>query len=70
MHTNIQKLQNEEVVYRDHTIRLIYRPPTNDWQYVVEHTVTLTLTGVAPRYDSALRRAKQDVNIVVDGPKP
>lgn len=56
------------VQYRDHTIVLTHRPKTNDWEYTVKHTRTILLRNHAPRYETALKQAKRDLDIVLGKP--
>ena len=65
MSNNVKKLQPTEVQYKDHSITLTHRPSVNDWTYTVSHTRTITLSQHAPRYDSALRLAKRDIDILL-----
>ena len=65
----VTNLHPTEVNYRDHTIRLKLRPRLNDWSYEVVHVSTITLKNHAPRYDTALRLAKRDIDTLVDGRK-
>lgn len=57
--------KNRKEVYKRHEIELIYRPATNDWKYHIEHVRSMTLSGVQPRYDSALKEAKKDIDIMI-----
>lgn len=61
----VAALQPTEVTYKQHTIRLTHRPKTNDWQYTYTHTRTRTYTNVFPRYDTALKHAQQEIDILV-----
>ena len=58
-------LHPNKVTYRDHVIVLTHRPKTNDWEYAVKHTRTILLRNVAPRYETALKQAKRDLDIVL-----
>jgi len=62
---NVQRLHPTTVTYKDHTIKLTHRPKTNDWTYTVSHTRTITLTNHAPRYDTALRHAQHDIDLML-----
>ena len=59
------QLHPTSVTYRDHVIVLTHRPRTNDWEYAVRHTRTILLRNVAPRYETALKQAKRDLDIVL-----
>ena len=61
----VTPLHPTEVHYRDHVITLTHRPKVNDWQYSVEHTRTIVLRNVAPRYETALKAAKLDIDILL-----
>jgi hypothetical protein len=61
----ITPLHPKRVTYRDHVITLTHRPRVNDWQYHIEHTRTIVLSNIAPRYDAALKAAKQDIDIIM-----
>lgn len=61
-------LHPTEVNYRDHKIKLTHRPGTNDWTYEVKHTRTITLSDKAPRYDTAVKNAKRDVDCLLGKP--
>lgn len=54
-----------EVQYRGYTITLTHRVKTNDWTYTINHVVHMTLSQAAPRYESALRLAKHDVDVLL-----
>lgn len=58
----VTKLQPTNVTYKGYHIRLTHRPKTNDWQYKIIHTIPLTLTNHAPRYDTALTQAKAEID--------
>lgn len=60
-------LHPTEVQYKGHTIKMTHRPGTNDWVYEVTHTRTLKLSQHAPRYETALRMAKRDIDILAKG---
>jgi hypothetical protein len=54
-----------KVTYKDHVIHMAHREDTNDWQFSVKHTTTLTLSSYAARYDTALEAAKQSVDKLI-----
>lgn len=58
-------LHPTSVEYKGHTIKLTHRIKTNDWTYEVRHTRTITLKNNAPRYETALKQAKRDIDILV-----
>lgn len=60
-------LRPTEVMYKDHKITLTLRPRTNDWHYSFTHTRTITVSNQAPRYDTALRQAKNDIDTLTGG---
>lgn len=62
---NVEQLHPATVTYKDHTIKLTHRPRINDWTYTVSHTRTITLTNHAPRYDSAVRAAQHDIDVLL-----
>lgn len=64
---NVKKLHPTEVNYREHVIRLKLRPRINDWSYEVIHVSQITLKNHAPRYDTALKLAKRDIDLMMDG---
>jgi hypothetical protein len=64
MSSNLVSLQPAQVMYRDHVITLTHRTKTNDWTYTITHTRTITLKNKAPRYEAALKLAKQEIDIL------
>lgn len=65
MSNKVAKLQPTEVTYKNHTIRLTHRPRTNDWQYSFTRTRTITIRNAHPRYDTALKHAQQEIDILL-----
>lgn len=61
----VTKLHPNEVTYRDHVITLTHRPRVNDWQYSITHTRTIVLSNFAPRYETALKAAQLDIDILL-----
>lgn len=57
-------LHPTEVQYKGHTIKMTHRAVTNDWVYEVLHTRTIKLSQHAPRYETALKQAKRDIDIL------
>jgi hypothetical protein len=63
--TNVKQIHPTEVTYRNHNITLTHRPKINDWHYSFQHIQTLTIKSFAPRYDTALKQAKRDIDIML-----
>lgn len=58
-------LHAPQVEYKGHKITLTHRPKTNDWTYTITHTRTITLKHHAPRYEAALKMAKDEIDILL-----
>lgn len=58
-------LHAPQVEYKGHKIILTHRPRTNDWTYSFTHTRTITLKNRAPRYETALKMAKHEIDILL-----
>lgn len=58
----VTPLHPTRVEYKGHTIKLTHRVKVNDWTYEIKHTRTIVLKNHAPRYDTALSAAKNDID--------
>lgn len=62
--SNVKKLHQTNVTYRGHAIKLTHRPDTNDWKYSITYHLPMILSNYEPRYDTALRKAKQEIDAI------
>lgn len=69
MSSDLVQLQPGTVHYKGHKIVLTHRTKTNDWIATVSHTRTITLTHRAPRYEAALKQAKQELDVLLGDKK-
>lgn len=60
--STVKPLYPSKVEYKGYTITLRLRPKTNDWEYSFTHTTTLTIRMHAPRYETAVKAAKYDID--------
>lgn len=61
---NVATINPTQVQYKGHTIRMTYRPRTNDWEYIVRVQRTVTLRNRSANYNTALAHAKKDIDAI------
>ena len=60
--SDVAQLHPTNVTYKGYHIKLTHRPKTNDWTYSIIHNIPLTLSHHAPRYSTALKQARDEID--------